>query len=549
MQMDISVLEGSWNHHDLKIVQYTGGASERTQHIAVRGDTIFIANRRKLLRRVLDAPESGNSMQNSSEYRWLMSRGQVRNASDEELHWFVPRKFWRNTFSPRQRISIWRRAEARAELQSVSAAALLYRWLQGKLPTHAIDMVRLGVISTDELVHHNGAQIRYDPVRGVSSSWGSLWAMKPISDVSLSAPTQFEKEAYTRLAAEVDTTKDARLSLGGSISDASSRTAEILSFPAPAHLRIPAIHAYEPSPVLPAVRVKEGFQVTADVDQQSHFYSRILSLAPESFALSEWSGRWASIGVIDDGVSPNALAPVHSLFETPIPWWEQPYLDALLNTPWFVMLPVDKPIRLARALTETRQYLEAMSTLNIAFERGPIHRMIQSIRVDLTTIKGGETHTFYYALAEDVLVAAHSKRGLLAAIDARLDAGRQMALSIRAGLAVDLSWGTKILQRHAQRLRRSILAALPRSPSARSEFGVRDAMERKIWLGVPDSHLSERAHESITEAEDMAASKQRGVEWPMNDYSGVHVDYDIFGLSPGPSDLKGIRASITWRTQ
>jgi hypothetical protein len=552
MRMDASVLEGTWAHGEITVHQYTGVASDRTQHVAVQGDRIYIANRRTFLRHVLDASGTSSALSTSADYSWFISQLELEDGSRSGVRWFMPGRFWQKTVQPKQRVAIWRRAEARAELESVSLAALLYRWLQGKLPSQALDMVRMGLLAPEELQHQNTERIKYHPVRGVSSSWGTLYAMKPLSDVPLVAPTQSELIAYERFSRTLNQVAFFP-SLGGLLSGEKDRISETLIFPAPTGLGTTELYRLFGDSRMTPFSIKNGVQVTLGLEPAAGLRSALFQLIPPKFRQLDWLGHWATLGFVNDGETTEASGYLQSLLalgKWPVLAWVDKNLSVLHSSAWFIVAPIVRPIDLANALANARTLLGQLEGLNIEFRSGPIHRSVQSIYLSVKDSQGSLLFEMHYAIVDDIFVVARNYGVLASVIDSCLSRRSKSAVPMKQGVSIDVAWGADSQHVFARRLGELFRESTSLPIPLNAQIGVRNSAEAKVWLGASNTIMSQgdKAEKETNSKGTQFRADTRLKAWKrvLDAYTGVTVGLGIFDIDSGTADSHAIRVNMKW---
>jgi hypothetical protein len=191
---------------DLTITTYTLNGVEvrrlstpdrfHDQHRAELGDLLILSNSQAALAKLI-ATHQGRAkpLSDALDFQYMRALYPF-NTADEDGFVFISDAAIAHATSPAVRIAQARRMEAKADMQAIAFAALLYGWLEGKPIERAEELVKLGIMAPEELQHPDGAPITFDPTHGPSSAWGRLSMLTPLSELTITHVTPDERDAY-----------------------------------------------------------------------------------------------------------------------------------------------------------------------------------------------------------------------------------------------------------------------------------------------------------------------------------------------------------------
>ena len=161
------------------------------------GRFLVISNNQAAMGRVIKTIEGRHpALGTAPEYQYFRAHHPY-DRNSESGYLFISDAFVRHVVGPRQKILQARRMQARADLQTVGFAALLYGHLQGRAELDVQELIASGVLESNDLIHRDGAEITLG-ANGARSRWGTLAGLTPLLDHSLSRVSRVEKEAYER---------------------------------------------------------------------------------------------------------------------------------------------------------------------------------------------------------------------------------------------------------------------------------------------------------------------------------------------------------------
>jgi len=179
-------------------VKHTSGGGV-DQHLVDLGDAVVVTNTRALARRFIAVAAGAKdepALSTTGDFQYMRTVYPYDSTSEDGFI-FLGDAFVARTTSPRTKILQSRRMRARAELQAVGNASLLYGLLYGAAPSNVDAIIAAGLLDRSELTHEGGGTITLDPERGPRSTrWGSLQGMTPLSSLELNSVTPSEKKAY-----------------------------------------------------------------------------------------------------------------------------------------------------------------------------------------------------------------------------------------------------------------------------------------------------------------------------------------------------------------
>jgi hypothetical protein len=173
------------------ITEYTSG-SGRPVFYARQDDLLFISTCRTELEKSLNCYKHGSdSLGRSAEFRYMLSRLPI--SAQTQTYAYLSDPFIRHLTSPGTKIGQLRRLRARAELESIAAAAALRKIdCPNATPTVA-DLIRLKYtqppkFATDAKLNSDGS---------VSSArYGSPASMRTLDELQIASATKAEVKAY-----------------------------------------------------------------------------------------------------------------------------------------------------------------------------------------------------------------------------------------------------------------------------------------------------------------------------------------------------------------
>ena len=137
------------------------------------------------------------SLGDSVEFRYMLEQLPV---TDSGLYVYLSDPFIRAMTGPRIKIAQLRRHQARARLELVTAAALLYQTDYGQSAT-LDELIASNFVAATWLQSPEGDRLTLDPQgRAQSKLYGSLAAMTPLSDLAIDAISSAEAEGYQTYA-------------------------------------------------------------------------------------------------------------------------------------------------------------------------------------------------------------------------------------------------------------------------------------------------------------------------------------------------------------
>lgn len=180
--------------HSVRLLSTPDGAVR--QHRLELGDVMILSTSMAALQRFIDLHEGqARPLSERGDFRYMRAMYPFDNEAEDGFV-FIGDSFVHHTVSPRVRILMARRMQARADLTAVNNAALLFGWLEGRAPADATELVASGLLRQTELSHADGQAIAYAPDKGASSAWGNLAMMTPLIELEIDRVTPDEQQAY-----------------------------------------------------------------------------------------------------------------------------------------------------------------------------------------------------------------------------------------------------------------------------------------------------------------------------------------------------------------
>ncbi len=170
------------------------------QHRAQAGELEIVSNSLAATRRVLDAIGGRVArLADEPDLRYLLARDAGEHADGFV---FLGDRFIAEVVGPRQKILESRRQLALAELLVPGYAALLFGWLEGRVPASTEELLGGGWLKREDLRHApDNAEIAFTPAGGARSRWGTPAALEPLLDAPTPRfVTPSEKTAYEAFA-------------------------------------------------------------------------------------------------------------------------------------------------------------------------------------------------------------------------------------------------------------------------------------------------------------------------------------------------------------
>lgn len=167
------------------------------QHRVVIGkDLVVVANSRPLLERIIAVNDGkAPALSGSGDFRYMRTIYPYDTQAEDGFV-FIGDAFVAKAVGPHTKIAQSRRMRARADLQAVGFASLMFATLEGHPAKSTAELVASGLVAKSEFAHANGEVISLDLARGASSAWGSLRHMRSLDKVGIDKVTPVEKAAY-----------------------------------------------------------------------------------------------------------------------------------------------------------------------------------------------------------------------------------------------------------------------------------------------------------------------------------------------------------------
>lgn len=140
-----------------------------------------------------------NSLGDSVEFRYMLSQLPTQ-AHGDSIYVYLSDPFIRAMVGPRMKIAQLRRHQARARLNLVTSAALLYQLDHGEV-TSQDELSRLGYVQPDWLTSSDNDRITLDgqdQAIARSERYGTLAAMTPLDELAVDSITTGERDGYKR---------------------------------------------------------------------------------------------------------------------------------------------------------------------------------------------------------------------------------------------------------------------------------------------------------------------------------------------------------------
>lgn len=163
---------------------------------ALRGDFLVVSTHQNEFRKVLDlhSNDGRGSLGRSAEFRYMLTQQPIEDQT--KMYAYFSDHFIRRMVGPEVKIAQLRRLQARFELESITAGALLYKY-DGHSENPSLDkLMATGYVDLKQPVMAADARLGED-YRASSPVYGSPADMKSLLDNPVTHVTRTEKKLYT----------------------------------------------------------------------------------------------------------------------------------------------------------------------------------------------------------------------------------------------------------------------------------------------------------------------------------------------------------------
>lgn len=375
------------------------------------GDYFVVGNSRAALERLVLVDEGkAPRLADEPDFRYLQTRDERQRT---DVLAFAGDRFFRALASPRARVLDARRRMAATELRRVGYAQILGRLLGlGESATLA-ELVRQGLLRSEELVHFDGSRIELD-ARGVARSrYGTAAELVPL--LELPTPTKVTEEesvAYAEFAREY-----ARV-WGRAVDPVMLRLAfeptrvagKLRVFPIAADGEILEFLDFVGGSRFDGKRAAAGLRFAVAIAEQSSLRRTAESFGPNLVGRSlslGWLGDVAFVGVLDEPSLERAVAPELAPL-APLEERSERGFEALFEAPLYAGLAVKSPRQASLFLDVLRAALAKEGGLRFS----TVGKVGAHEIVEVAFSDGGLAVRGYYALGEQALYVAFEPRVL-----------------------------------------------------------------------------------------------------------------------------------------
>ncbi len=357
-------------------------------------------------------------------------------ADEEDGFLFIGDALVARAVSPATRILEARRMQAKADILAVNHAALLFGWLEGRVPEGVEELVASGLLEADELRHVDGSPIAFEPRRGASSAWGRAASLTPMADLAIDQVSAAEAEAYADfrrayerhwremidpIAVRVRRTHDGRAL------EFDARMLPLL-FGSDYDELIEMVGSRYVSPPTQAGSAQWMLAIGEDARLRRELNGLVQGISRRRDLHFDWLGDWAMFGVVDDGsLWDMALAlelvpesqTRHASFFSP----EQ--LPVVQRFPLYAAIHVKQRLVLVGALSALKALVDSAAPGTVQWGEEEAYGDHPVVAVS------AEGLTLRYALLPDVFLLSFDRRTLELLIDAHL-AGQSPGIASEA---------------------------------------------------------------------------------------------------------------------
>ncbi len=411
------------------------------QHRASVGDLEVVSNSLGATKRVL-AAIAGKSARLSDEpdLRYMLARG-GKTPSDAFI--FFGDRFVAEVISPRQKILEARRVLASAELLVPGYAALLFGWLEGRVPASTVELIASGLLKKDELKHVGGnAVIDFQPGRGARSVWGTPSALTPLIDLPPpTTVTESEKAAYARFAESyqhawrqyIDPIA-VRINVEAGDKGETRLVADLRVLPLINGTDYRQLNEMVGRARIGVPQLVSGLRSTLGIGAEARLRRELTELvgrSPFGGQLTlDWLGDWLFFGVDD---RPEVAAAVIAADPRAIPQAPDTIdeqerrsfsgqLDAALRAPLYLSIGVRNVLGATVALTAIRKFVTDAAPGVVQWGEGSPYKGTRIVRISIaekamTTRSPGVS--VFYTIVDGAFMVSFSERTLQSLIDER----------------------------------------------------------------------------------------------------------------------------------
>ena len=421
----------------IRVQTSTDGAVR--QHRAGVGDLEIVSNSLAATRRVLLAiAGKAPRLSDEPDLRYMLARG--GNATSDAVL-FMGDRFVSEVIGPRQKILEARRILACAELLVPGYAALLYGWLEGRVPASTDELIAAGWLKREELNHViDNSPIVFTPGAGARSSWGTPAALTPLYDLpSPTLVTETEKSAYARFAEsyqrswqqyvdpvlvriKVETVgKDTRL-----IADVrvlplieSSEYRELNELVGKARVVTPTLTS----------GLRTVFAIGADAKLRRELNHLMGSSPLAGRFVLDWLGDWLLFGVEDRPEIGAALLAIEPSAVPQAPGAEprnrkfDAQLGAIARAPLYLAIGIRNMLGAAVFLTGARKLATEAAPGVVEWGEGAPYKTARVVHIAVAAKSIGQgtpSIGLYYTLFDGVFIISFSERTVQSLVDERL---------------------------------------------------------------------------------------------------------------------------------
>ncbi|MBA2662765.1 MAG: hypothetical protein H0U74_10750 [Bradymonadaceae bacterium] len=423
--------------HSVRLLSTPDGAVQ--QHRLQLGEVLVLSSSARAIERFIGVHEGTRApLSKSGDFRYMRARYPYDTKAEDGFV-FVSDAFVAHTVGPRTKILSARRMEARADLAAVNHAAMLFGWLEGRLPRDVVELTASGLLRAEELVHADGSPIVYTPGQGASSSWGNLARLSPLIERSIERVSPEEQDAYDFFRSRYMNTWQTFIDPIAARINFDKDSGEI---GVDARM-LPLIDASEydglarqvGTRAVTAPRLEGALQWTLAVGDDASLRRELNAMARQMTGRHDlgldWLGDWVMVGAADrsgvwDLIMSQGLAGSGEARSGS----DQLLLQILGRLPIYIGAHIKNPLMLAATLTATRAFIDSSAPGFLRWHDTEPYREVPITSVGPTEQAGLEFGQqalsdlrLHYTAAGGVFLASFDLATLQTMIDAALDGG------------------------------------------------------------------------------------------------------------------------------
>lgn len=429
--------------HTITVLRDPTGAVRQHRAFVAAQQLAIVSNSESAIKAVLDAIDGKRRrLADDEDLAYMLAR----DPGEHDGFAFLGDRFIAEVIGPRQKVLAARRQEALAELLTPGYAALLYGWLEGRVPADSEALIAAGLLDRGELQHADGTPIAFAPGGPARSSWGSPASLVPLID--LPAPTlvsEAERSAYDLFARDyqdywrrfIDPIA-IRIDVEEGEGELAGATVDIRVLPLIEGTDYADIEDVVGTERIEVPAIDDGLQLVWAVGADSKLrreldQSASLLTGKADIGLG-WLGSWVMVGTLDRRALLDMLVAVDK--DIQLPQAKPGDVDEDLRLarlagklPVYAAAQVRNPVGLVGTLTAIKAALNEVAPGMVEWGEHSRHRDYPIVRIGVNPrgprefAQFAEAIALYYVQAEDVFVVALDPMILQAVIDRIVDGG------------------------------------------------------------------------------------------------------------------------------